>query len=67
MNDMTLGVAFGAFLLENNQVLAELANHTIQVPSPLISPDSTKNSFLSFCYSTFHAMLSTGLTPGQQV
>ena len=42
MNDMTLGVAFGAFLLENNQVLAELANHTIQVPSPLTPLDSTK-------------------------
>ncbi|KAF8804191.1 Gpi1-domain-containing protein [Phlegmacium glaucopus] len=30
MNDMTLGVAFGAFLHENNQILTELANHTIQ-------------------------------------
>jgi hypothetical protein len=42
MNDMTLGIAFGAFLLENNQVLAELANHTIQVPSLLTPLDSTK-------------------------
>ena len=45
---MTLGVAFGAFLLENNQVLAELTNRTIQVPPPLISPGSTKKSSLKF-------------------
>ena len=31
---MAIGLAFGAFLLENNQVLAELANHITQVPSP---------------------------------
>ena len=43
MNDMTLGVGFGTYLVENNRVLAELANHTIRVPSLLISPNSAKN------------------------
>ena len=40
---MAIGLAFGAFLLENNQVLAELANHTIQVPSPSFCRARLKN------------------------
>ena len=63
---MAIGLAFGGFLLENNQVLAELANYTIQVPSPSFHRARLKY-FLSFCSFTFLAMLSTGLTPGPQV
>lgn len=44
VNDMAIGVAFGAFLLENNQVLAELANHTTQVPSLSFHRIRLKNS-----------------------
>lgn len=39
---MTLGFAFGAFLHENNQILTEFANHTMQVPSPIISLNLAK-------------------------
>jgi hypothetical protein len=45
VNDMAIGLAFGAFLLENNQVLAEHANHTTQVPSPSFYRARLKNSF----------------------
>jgi phosphatidylinositol N-acetylglucosaminyltransferase subunit Q len=47
---VALGAAFGTFLLDNNQVLAELANHTIQVPFPFISPNSAKNGFKSLLF-----------------
>ena len=67
MNDMTLGVAFGAFLLENNQVLAELANHIIQVASPVISLNSANFFLSSPCSSIFRAMPFTGSMPGLQV
>lgn len=66
MNDMTLGVAFGAFLLENNQVLTELANHIIQVASPVISLNSANFFLSSLCSSIFRAMLFTGSMPGLQ-
>ena len=43
---MAIGLAFGAFLLENNQFLAERANHTTQVPTPLFHRARLKNSLI---------------------
>jgi hypothetical protein len=41
LNDITIGVAFGSFLCENNVVLARMLNHLIKVGTLSFFPRSS--------------------------
>lgn len=42
LNDITIGVAFGSFLCENNVVLARWLNHLVEVPIAALVPRSLR-------------------------
>jgi phosphatidylinositol glycan class Q protein len=51
MNDMTLGLTFGAFLSENSTILADIANRTVQVCSSFLNLfHTTMNPHQSFLF-----------------
>ena len=50
MNDMSLGLAFGAFLSENSTILADMGNRAIQVKFPSSCCFHAETKYQSFLF-----------------
>ena len=66
MNDLSLGIAFGSFLLENDDALARMANFSIQVRWKVCQYSPSAERILRDTFSMHHELYSSGWMHGQQ-